>query len=414
MDINTEVLLDLSKGPIEMDAHEDQPSFPISMGSHSPPVSPSNLSGDRPADAENQNPGFSHTEFRKVEKKYKLIQFPRRIARRLPASQRTGGETFTGSDHRRDMVFRGVVDFEDLEGNTEENRAAIRAIPIGEPGVACFGFTRVPGLIFFPGALTPEEQRFWCRAAILDFGDSARHENILSTHAKSPRETTCYQPPMRWATLGFSYQWTSQTYRPDRHSSFPTTLRRRIEALVRRIPANEGGEGLSLATAATPYQPQAAIVNYYPVGTALMAHQDISEQALEQPLVSLSLGCSAIFLMGTKSRDDAPHAFLLRSGDVAVFTGPARLAYHAVPRILDDCPEYLTIPEGELSEEERARYAHHMYFQHPMPDCSFMRVDKAAMTEEEQERYWRLCMRHMRVNINVRQVYPEVCDFLYE
>ncbi|CCW71716.1 unnamed protein product [Phytomonas sp. Hart1] len=118
--------------------------------------------------------------------------------------------------------------------------------------------------------------------------------------------------------------------------------------------------------------------------------------------------------MGTQSRDDAPHAFLLRSGDVVMFAGPARLAYHAVPRIFDDCPDYLTVPEAELTDEERRRYAHHVYYHHPMPDGSFVKVDKDAMTEDERERYWRLCMRHMRININVRQVYPENCDFIYD
>lgn len=97
------------------------------------------------------------------------------------------------------------------------------------------------------------------------------------------------------------------------------------------------------------YEPQTCIVNYYPVGSMMMCHQDISEEVLDQPLVSVSLGCSSIFLMGTESRDDSPYAFLLRSGDVAAFSGPARAAFHSVPRILDDCPDYLTIPYSEMT-----------------------------------------------------------------
>uniref|UniRef100_A0A0A9ZI75 Alpha-ketoglutarate-dependent dioxygenase alkB n=1 Tax=Lygus hesperus TaxID=30085 RepID=A0A0A9ZI75_LYGHE len=91
------------------------------------------------------------------------------------------------------------------------------------------------------------------------------------------------------------------------------------------------------------YEPQTCIVNYYPVGSMMMCHQDISEEVLDQPLVSVSLGCSAIFLMGSTSRDDAPFAFLLKSGDVAAFSGPSRAAFHSVPRVLDDCPDYLTV-----------------------------------------------------------------------
>ena len=72
----------------------------------------------------------------------------------------------------------------------------------------------------------------------------------------------------------------------------------------------------------------------------MCAHQDVSEAAMEKPLVSISLGCSSVFLMGTTSREDKPFAMFLRSGDVVVFSGKARDAFHAVPRILDDCPSY--------------------------------------------------------------------------
>lgn len=54
------------------------------------------------------------------------------------------------------------------------------------------------------------------------------------------------------------------------------------------------------------------------------------------------------------------------------------------------------------------------YYAQRHHDKSFAPLDKYAMSEDAQERYWRLCMRHMRVNINARQVYPQHCDFLYE
>eukprot|EP00758_Cryptobia_borreli_P011452 Tbor_TRINITY_DN5657_c6_g1::TRINITY_DN5657_c6_g1_i1::g.9457::m.9457/K10765/ALKBH1; alkylated DNA repair protein alkB homolog 1 len=89
------------------------------------------------------------------------------------------------------------------------------------------------------------------------------------------------------------------------------------------------------------YEPQAAIINYFPLYTSMCAHQDLSEPSLHRPLVSISLGCSCIFLMGDNNRNNKPFAFIIRSGDMVVFTGPARVAYHGVPRILSDCPEYL-------------------------------------------------------------------------
>jgi len=52
--------------------------------------------------------------------------------------------------------------------------------------------------------------------------------------------------------------------------------------------------------------------------------QDDAEGALEQPLVSASVGCDAVFLIGGAHRDVPPTALLLRSGDVVVMAGEAQ------------------------------------------------------------------------------------------
>ena len=49
--------------------------------------------------------------------------------------------------------------------------------------------------------------------------------------------------------------------------------------------------------------------------------------------MSLSLGCAAIFLLGGETRETAPTAVLLRSGDAVVLAGESRRRYHGVPRI---------------------------------------------------------------------------------
>lgn len=362
-----------------------------------------------------QQSALSSTAFRAAEKKYKLYQVNRREARRAKQHACRGGNTEgrNGSAPAPPEAepFADVVDFANVEGNTEANRAMMHKVVLENPDVVCYTFSAVPGLLLFPGALTTEEQVHYCREAILRYGDSREHPNILSTHAKEPRETQLYQPPMRWATLGFSYQWTSKTYDPTLYSSFPRDVKGKMESLMAYV-ARVNQDQWHLPHHES-YQPQTAIVNYYPVGAMMMCHQDISEETLQQPLVSLSFGCSAVFLMGTESRDDPPHAFLLRSGDVAAFTGPARTAFHATPRILDDCPSYLTLPDEDITAEERRRFANHAYYHCPAPDNSFVPVIKDAMTAEERERYWRLCMQHMRVNINARQVYSSNSDFLY-
>jgi alkylated DNA repair protein (DNA oxidative demethylase) len=59
-------------------------------------------------------------------------------------------------------------------------------------------------------------------------------------------------------------------------------------------------------------------------------HQDKDERDFGAPIVSVSLGLPATFLFGSKRRSDRPRRFLLESGDVVVWGGPARLFYHGV------------------------------------------------------------------------------------
>ena len=79
---------------------------------------------------------------------------------------------------------------------------------------------------------------------------------------------------------------------------------------------------------------QAAIINYYHMDSTLSPHTDHSEFDLDSPLISVSFGQSAIFLVGGTSREDEAIGMYLRSGDIAIMMGPSRLAFHAVPRVL--------------------------------------------------------------------------------
>jgi alkylated DNA repair protein (DNA oxidative demethylase) len=63
-------------------------------------------------------------------------------------------------------------------------------------------------------------------------------------------------------------------------------------------------------------------------------HQDKDEKALEAPVVSVSLGDEAIFRIGGAARRGPTKSLKLASGDVVIFGGPARLAYHGIDRIL--------------------------------------------------------------------------------
>lgn len=83
------------------------------------------------------------------------------------------------------------------------------------------------------------------------------------------------------------------------------------------------------------FQPDACLINSYAPGARLSLHQDKDEGDLTEPIVSVSLGLPAIFLFGTTQRTDRPARYRLVHGDVVVWGGPARLAYHGVAPLTD-------------------------------------------------------------------------------
>jgi alkylated DNA repair protein (DNA oxidative demethylase) len=78
------------------------------------------------------------------------------------------------------------------------------------------------------------------------------------------------------------------------------------------------------------FTPDACLVNRYEPGIRLSLHQDKDELDFAAPIVSVSLGLPATFLFGGLARADKPRRFRLVHGDVVVWGGPSRLAYHGV------------------------------------------------------------------------------------
>jgi alkylated DNA repair protein (DNA oxidative demethylase) len=79
--------------------------------------------------------------------------------------------------------------------------------------------------------------------------------------------------------------------------------------------------------------PQACLVNYYAPGARMGLHVDADESARSAPVVSLSLGDTALFRIGGENRGDSTRSFKLSSGDIVVLGGAARHIYHGVDRI---------------------------------------------------------------------------------
>ena len=79
--------------------------------------------------------------------------------------------------------------------------------------------------------------------------------------------------------------------------------------------------------------PNACLINRYSFCARLSLHQDKNEQDYTHPIVSVSLGLPATFLLGTLRRTDTPRRIRIHHGDVLVWGGPARLVYHGVAPI---------------------------------------------------------------------------------
>jgi alkylated DNA repair protein (DNA oxidative demethylase) len=78
------------------------------------------------------------------------------------------------------------------------------------------------------------------------------------------------------------------------------------------------------------FHPDACLINRYEPGARLSLHQDKDERDLGAPVVSVSLGLPATFLFGGMRRSERPRRVALTHGDVVVWGGPARLAFHGV------------------------------------------------------------------------------------
>ncbi len=78
------------------------------------------------------------------------------------------------------------------------------------------------------------------------------------------------------------------------------------------------------------FRPDACLINRYEPGARLSLHQDKDEGNMDAPIVSVSLGLPAVFLFGGLNRSGRPARYRLVHGDVAVWGGPSRLAYHGV------------------------------------------------------------------------------------
>jgi DNA oxidative demethylase len=148
-----------------------------------------------------------------------------------------------------------------------------------------------------------------------------RHMVTPGGHRMSVAMTNCGS--VGWVTDRTGYRYDGVD--PESGKPWPA-MPPSLRALAGQAAAQAGFDG---------FCPEACLINRYQPGARMSLHQDKDETDFAAPIVSVSLGLPAIFLFGGLKRSDRPRRFRLEHGDIAVWGGPTRLAFHGVAPLAD-------------------------------------------------------------------------------
>ncbi|MGC9438221.1 alpha-ketoglutarate-dependent dioxygenase AlkB family protein [Streptomyces sp. WG5] len=178
-----------------------------------------------------------------------------------------------------------------------------------------------PGAVHVPDWLDPQRQRELLHAC----REWARPPAGLRTVRTPGGGTmTARQVCLGWHWYPYGYARTVVDGDGTPVKAFPD----RLGDLGRRAVSDALGAD---AVADAPYD--IALINFYGSDARMGMHRDADERS-DAPVVSLSLGDTCVFRFGNPGTRTRPYTDVeLRSGDLFVFGGPSRLAYHGVPRV---------------------------------------------------------------------------------
>jgi alkylated DNA repair protein (DNA oxidative demethylase) len=143
-----------------------------------------------------------------------------------------------------------------------------------------------------------------------------RHWRTPGGHSMSVTSTNCGGRGWVSDRRGYRYEACD----PVSGTPWPAIPRCFVELAMRAAEA--GGYG--------GFLPDACLVNHYVPGARMSLHQDRDERDFSAPIVSVSLGLPAVFLLGGATRSATQLRVPLHHGDVVVWGGPARLRFHGV------------------------------------------------------------------------------------
>jgi len=177
-----------------------------------------------------------------------------------------------------------------------------------------------PGAVHVPGWLSAGQQR--------ELVVSCREWATGPVPMRRPVLPGGGRMSVRSVTLG--WDWEPYRYVRTGRAKQALDMPPWLTELGRRAVAEAYGED---SPEAAGYRPDTALVNFYDAAARMGMHQDRDEFSAA-PVVSLSLGDACVFRFGNTETRSAPYRDVeLRSGDLFVFGGPSRWAFHGVPRI---------------------------------------------------------------------------------
>lgn len=179
--------------------------------------------------------------------------------------------------------------------------------------------TLPPSVRFLPGALDRESQLALLENIEEIIGQAPFFHPAMPRTGKpfSVRMTNC--GPLGWVSDksgGYRYQ----SHHPVTGKPWPP-----IPDLLTRLWRDVSGY---------PALPEACLINYYDAAAKMGSHQDRDEQDFDAPVLSVSLGDTAIFHVGGTSRSGPKARIRLESGDVLLLAGESRLAFHGIDKVL--------------------------------------------------------------------------------
>ncbi|MEU3917409.1 alpha-ketoglutarate-dependent dioxygenase AlkB [Streptomyces sp. NPDC029004] len=179
-----------------------------------------------------------------------------------------------------------------------------------------------PGAVHVPGWLAVEQQRELveaCRSWAL--GPVPIRHTLLPGGGVMSVQTVC----VGWHWQPYRYSRTADDVNGARVAEFPDWL---VELGRSALVAAYGEDEADQA-----YAPDTALINFYDGAARMGMHQDKEERS-GAPVVSLSIGDACVFRFGNTETRGRPYTDVeLASGDLFVFGGPTRFAYHGVPKV---------------------------------------------------------------------------------